>query len=69
MLPWLILALVALPLLVVGFLVTRRRQVAGERPASPHMEAAEAEEFAAAEAYEAEWREDDRKRFRRERLP
>jgi len=32
--PWIIFALVAVPLLVVGFLATRRRTIAAEHPAS-----------------------------------
>ena len=34
MIPWIAFALVAAPLLVVGFMATRRRTVAGEHPAS-----------------------------------
>jgi flagellar basal body-associated protein FliL len=69
--PWIILAVVIVPLLVVGFVVTRRRTVAGEHPASEDaQERAETErEFAEAEAYQAKWREEDKERFHQERLP
>lgn len=66
MIPWLILAVVAVPLVVVGFAMTRRR------PATRRTAAADAEverEFAAAEAYEADWHEKDIERFHDERLP
>jgi len=69
--PWLIFALVAVPLVVVGFVATRRRTVAKEHPASEDAQArAETErEFAEAEAYEAKWREEDKERYHEERLP
>ena len=71
MIPWLIFALVAVPLVVVGFVATRRRTVAKEHPASEDAQArAETErEFAEAEAYEAKWREEDKERYHEERLP
>jgi hypothetical protein len=69
--PWIIFALVVVPLLVVGFVATRRRTVAGEHPASEDaQERAETErEFAEAEAYQAKWREEDKERYHQERLP
>jgi hypothetical protein len=69
--PWIIIALVAVPLVVVGFLATRRRTVAGEHPASEDAQARARteQEFAEAEAYEAKWREEDKEKFHRERLP
>jgi hypothetical protein len=69
--PWIILALVAVPLVVVGFLATRRRTIAAEHPPSEDARArARTEhEFAEAEAYEAEWREKDLEKFHQERLP
>ena len=69
--PWIIIALVAVPLLVVGFLAARRRTVAGEHPASEDAQARARteQEFAEAEAYEAKWREEDKERFHQERLP
>ena len=71
MIPWIIFAVVIVPLLVVGFVITRRRTVAGEHPASEDaQERAETErEFAEAEAYQAKWREEDKDRFHQERLP
>ena len=71
MIPWLIFALVAVPLVVVGFVVARRRTVAGEHPASESAQerALTEEEFAEAEAYEAKWREEDKEKYRQERLP
>jgi hypothetical protein len=71
MFPWIIFGLVAVPLVVVGFLATRRRTVAAEHPASEDAdERARIErEFAEAEAYEAKWRANDQERYRQERLP
>ena len=71
MIPWLIFAVVLVPLAVVGFVVTRRRTVAGEHPANEDAQdrARTEQEFAEAEAYEAKWREEDKERFHQERLP
>jgi hypothetical protein len=63
--PWLIFAVIVVPLVVVGFVMTRRRS-------APEIQSGEAEterEFAAAEAYEADWHEKDVERFHDERLP
>jgi hypothetical protein len=64
MIPWLIFALVLVPLLVVAFVVARRRTVAAEHPAGQTAEdRAEMErEFAESEAYQAKWRDEDRAR-------
>jgi hypothetical protein len=69
--PWIVIALVAAPLIVVGFLATRRRTIAAEHPASEdaRARARTEQEFAEAEAYEATWREEDLARFHQERLP
>jgi hypothetical protein len=69
--PWLIFALVVVPLVVVAFVATRRRRVAGEHPATEDAQerARTEQEFAEAEAYEAKWREEDKERFHQERLP
>jgi len=69
--PWLIFALVAVPLVVIAFVATRRRNSAAEHPASEdgQTEALTEEEFAEAEAYEAKWREQDKERYHEERLP
>jgi hypothetical protein len=68
--PWIILALVAVPLLIVGFLGVRRRAVVRDPATSDAERRAETErEFAEAEAYEAKWRDEDEERYRGERLP
>jgi hypothetical protein len=69
--PWIVFALVAVPLVVVGFVATRRRTVAGEHPASEDARerALTEQEFAEAEAYEAKWRAEDKERYHQERLP
>ena len=71
MIPWLIFALVAVPLVVVGFVATRRKTVAAEHPASEdaNEKALTEQEFAEAEAYEAKWREEDKERYHQERFP
>ena len=70
MIPWIIMAVVAVGFVVVG-LAARRRTVAAEHPASEDAEARALteQEFAEAEAYEAKWREEDKEKFRQERLP
>ena len=69
--PWIVFALVAVPLVVVGFVATRRRTAAAEHPASEDSQAnaLTEQEFAEAEAYEAKWREEDKERYHEERLP
>lgn len=67
MFPWLLFALVAVPLVLVAFVATRRRTAAGERPTSG--DSLTEREVAEAEAYEAEWHEEDKERYREERLP
>jgi len=49
----------------------RRRTAAGEHPASEDAQASALteQEFAEAEAYEAQWREQDKERYRQEHLP
>ena len=71
MIPWIIFAVVIVPLVVIGFVASRRRTVAGEQPAGEDAQsrARTEEEFAAAEAYEAEWRKRDKERYREEDLP
>ena len=64
--PWLIIALIAVPLVVVAFASMRRKTV----ESMSEVDAQEAEEeFAAAEAYEAEWHKADEERFHKEHLP
>jgi hypothetical protein len=69
--PWIIMAVVAVPLVVIAFVATRRRTAVGEHPAGEDAQtrALTEQEFAAAEAYEAEWREKDKEKFHQERLP
>jgi hypothetical protein len=71
MFPWILFALVAVPLVVVAFVATRRRTAAGEHPAGEDAGAGALteQELAEAEAYEAEWREEDKKKYHEERLP
>ena len=60
MLPVLIFIAVAVPLLVVGFLLTRRSAAASEHPVG-ETEAErrrEEQEFEAAERYQEQWREE-----------
>ena len=70
MIPWLIFAVVLVPLVVVGFATMRRRNAAGEHPASEDAAARERteREFAEAEAFEERWREENRDHHR-DRLP
>ena len=71
MIPWIVFALVAVPLVVVAFAATRRRKIAGEHPANEDAQARALteQEFADAEAYEAKWHEEDKERYHQERLP
>ena len=52
MIPWIVFAVIAVPLVVVGFVVSRRRTVAGEHPASEDAQARELTEHEFAEAEE-----------------
>ena len=66
MIPWIIFAVVVVPLVVIAFVVTRRKSA----EAMPELDARETErQFAEAEAYEAEWHDADEERFHQERLP
>jgi hypothetical protein len=67
MIPWIIMAVVAVPLVVIAFLAMRRKTAAGELLAAAQARAEQ--EFAEAEAYEARWREEDKERSRKERFP
>ena len=70
MLPWIILAAVAVPVLIAAFAVSRRKTAAGEHP--PGETAAEHEriehEFEDAEAYQEKWREEEHKKHPPESL-
>jgi hypothetical protein len=71
MIPWIVFAVVVVPLVVVGFAATRRRTAAGEHPVTEDAQerARTEQEFAEAEAFEAQWREKDKERYRQEHLP
>lgn len=71
MLPVVIFAVVALPLLVVGFLVVRRKTGRVEHPSSEtEADRVRTEhEFEEAEQFEQEWRERNQQHLREERLP
>jgi len=62
-LPWIILAAIAVPLLVIAFAATRRSNAAGEHPVPEDARTRERteQEFAEAEAYQEQWREEEKK--------
>ena len=69
-LPVLAFVVIALPLLVLAFVAVRRMKAAGESP-MPEDEATRARteaEFAAAEAYQEQWREEEKKHPHDDRL-
>ena len=68
MFPWLLFGLIAVPLVVIAFAASRRRTKAGEKVDPKEQQEVE-QEFADAEAYQAKWHEQDKERYRRERLP
>lgn len=68
MFPWILFGLIAVPLVVIAFMASRRRTAAGEQADSDDQQEVE-REFAEAEAYEAKWREQDKERYRQERIP
>ena len=70
MIPWLIFAVVLVPLVVVGFATIRRRTAAGEHRGAEDAVARERteREFAEAEAFEEQWRTENRDHHR-DRLP
>jgi hypothetical protein len=69
--PWLIVAVIVVPLAVVAFVAARRRTVAAEHPADEDaLDRAQMEqEFAESEAYQAKWREEDKPRHDQQRFP
>jgi acyl-CoA reductase-like NAD-dependent aldehyde dehydrogenase len=70
-LPVIIFAVVAIPLLVIGFLVVSRNRRTGEHPATEtdaDRERTE-REFAEAEAYQEKWREQTHGEVEEERFP
>ena len=63
LLPVIIIAVVAIPILIIAFRATQRSKQAGEHPL-PEDDATRQEiekEFAAAEAYQEQWREEEKK--------
>ena len=63
LLPVIILVVVAIPILIIAFRATQRSKQAGEHPV-PEDDATRQEiekEFAAAEAYQEQWREEEKK--------
>jgi hypothetical protein len=69
MIPWIIIAVIAVPLVVIAFMSMRRNTAASELPADTDARARTEQEFADAEAYQAKWHEEDKERFHQERLP
>ena len=69
MIPWIIIAVVAVPLVVVGFMAMRRNTAASELSDDANARARTEQEFAEAEAYEAKWHEEDKEKYHQERLP
>jgi hypothetical protein len=69
--PWIIFAVVVVPLVVAAFVVTRRKSLAAmAASAEPEQSRARTDrEFSEAEEYEAKWHEEDKERFHQERLP
>jgi len=63
------MAVVAVPLVVIAFLAMRRKTAAGEVVEGDDDKAEMEREFAEAEAYEEKWREQDKEKFHKERLP
>jgi len=61
--PVVIFVVIAVPLLVFAFLAVRRSKATGEHPVneSDADRARTEDEFAAAEAYQEEWREEEKK--------
>jgi hypothetical protein len=69
MIPWIIMAVVVVPLVVIAFMAMRRKTAAGELLEDDEAQARAEQEFAEAEAYDAKWREEDKERSRQERFP
>ena len=62
-LPVIIFVIVVIPLLVVAFRITRRDKVVGEHPVpeDDRTKQRTEQEFADAEAYQEQWREEEKK--------
>ena len=63
LLPVIIIVIVVIPLLVVAFRAATRSKSAGEHPVTEDAATVERteQEFAAAEAYQEQWREEEKK--------
>jgi uncharacterized membrane protein len=63
LLPVVIIVVVAIPVLLLAFRAVTRSKAAGEHPAAEDPRAIERteQEFAAAEAYQEQWREEEKK--------
>jgi hypothetical protein len=70
MLPVIIIACVAIPVLVIAFMSSRRTTEAGERVADEDAaaRARNEQEFADAEAYQEEWRKKDEEQHKTDSL-
>ena len=62
MIPWIVMAVIAVPLVVVAFVAARRRtrEAEGLDAEDPETTREIEREFAAAERYEEKWREEQR---------
>lgn len=71
MIPWLIFAVIVVPLCIAAFARARTTNRAVERlaDADPATRAATEAQFADAEAYEARWREEHHAELERKRMP
>jgi len=63
--PWIVITVIAVPLVVIAFVAMRRNTAPRDLRASDD----ETQEFAEAEAYQAKWHEEDKERYHQERLP
>ena len=63
LLPVIILVVVAIPILIIAFRATQRSKQAGEHPVPEDVAQRQEieDEFAAAEAYQEKWREEEKK--------
>ena len=66
LLPVVIIVVVAIPVLFMAFRATQRSKAAGEHPAGEDAAARQRteDEFAEAEAYQEQWREEEKKHQR-----
>jgi uncharacterized membrane protein len=69
--PWIIVAVVAVPILVIAFNAMRKKDAAGEHPAGETEADRDRteEEFAESERYQEEWRKEHRQEHDETMLP